>query len=272
VAVITISRGTLSGGERVANCLALILGYRVISREVLAEAAKQYGVNEETLAHGLEQPPSFWDRFRIERQIYLTVIRAMLCQLVREDNVVYHGYAGHLLLQGIEHVLRVRVIAPMAYRIQAVMSARGLSEKEAEAYIRRKEQDRISWTRFLYGVEWRDPGLYDLVLNLERVSIDTACQVIAGMVDRPDFRLGEESRRQLEDLYLSSHVRARLFLNPRIGAAAAKLTVTAANGAVRLAGVLPDDAFREEVLATCRSLPEVREISADWLGSHLEPV
>jgi hypothetical protein len=48
--------------------------------------------------------------------------------------------------------------------------------------------------------------------------------------------------------------------------------VTTANGAVRLAGVLPDDAFRDEVLATCRSLPEVREISADWLGSHVEPV
>jgi cytidylate kinase len=167
----------LSGGQRLANCLAHNLSYRLISWEVPAEAAHRYGVHEEDLARGLEQPPSFGDRFRIERQIYLTVIRAALCQLVGEDNVVYHGHAGHLLLQGVDHVLRVRVIAPLTYRVKAAIAAQGLDEKGAEAYIQRKGQERVSWTRFLYGMEWRDPSLYDLVMNLERVT--DKCQLIA---------------------------------------------------------------------------------------------
>ncbi len=272
MSIITISRGTLSGGQRLANCLAHDLGYRLISREVLAEAAQRYGINEEYLARGLEQPPSFWDRFRIDRQTYLAVIRATLCQLVREDNVVYHGHAGHLLLQGIEHVLRVRVIAPPSYRIKAAMAAHGFDEKEAEAYIHKKDEDRVSWTRFLYGVEWRDPALYDLVLNLEKVPVEMACKVIVSMVERPEFRMTAEGLRQLDDLHLASHAKARLFLNPKIGAAAAKIDVTAANGVLHLSGVLPGEPLREDVLATCRSLPEAKEISADWLGSHVQPV
>ncbi len=268
MSVITISRGTLSGGQRLANCLAHNLGYRLISREVLAEAAKQYGVSEDSLAHGLEQPPSFWDRFRVERQMYLTVIRAALCQLVRGDDVVYHGNAGHLLLQGVDHVLRVRVIAPLAYRVKAAMAAQGLDERAAEAYIRQKDEERISWTRFLYGVEWRDPALYDVMLNLEKVTTEMACNVIVCMVERPEFRMTAESLRQLEDLYLASHVKARLFLNPKIGAAAAKIDVTATAGDVALAGVLPGESILADVLATCRSLPEVKEVRADWLGSR----
>ncbi len=272
MSIITISRGTLSGGQRLAGCLARSLDYRLISREVLAEAAHRYGVHEEDLARGLEQPPSFWDRFGIERQIYLTVIRATLCQLVREDNVVYHGHAGHLLLQGVDHVLRVRVIAPLAYRVKAAMTTQGVDEKGAEAYIQRRDQERISWTRFLYGAEWRDPSLYDLVINLEKVTIEAACNLIVCMVERPEFRMTPESLRQLEDLYLASHVKARLFLNPKIGAAAAKIDVTATAGAVHLAGVLPGESILADVVATCRSLSEVKEVRADWLGSHVQPV
>jgi len=272
MSIITISRGTLSGGQRLAKCLAMNLGYQIISREVLTEAAQQYGVSEESLARGLEQPPSFWDRFRIDRQIYLTVIRATLCHLVRENNVVYHGNAGHLLLQGVDHVLRVRVIAPLPFRIKAATEAHGFDEKEAEAYIRKKDEERVMWTRFLYGVEWRDPALYDVVLNLEKVTAEMACHMIVCMLERPEFQMTPESLRQLEDLYLASHVRARLFLNSKIGAAAAKIDVTATGGIVHLAGVLPSEIFRQEALATAHSLPEVKDVRADWLGSHVEPL
>jgi hypothetical protein len=98
------------------------------------------------------------------------------------------------------------------------------------------------------------------------------CSVIVCMVERPEFRMTPESQRQLEDLYLASHVKARLFLNPKIGAAAAKINVAAAAGDVHLAGVLPGESILADVLETCRSLPEVKEVQADWLGSHAGPI
>ena len=38
-------------------------------------------------------------------------MRTALLECARGGDFVYHGYAGHLLLSGIAHVLRVRVIA-----------------------------------------------------------------------------------------------------------------------------------------------------------------
>ena len=262
MAIVTISRGTLSGGRRLATCLAAGLGYQVISREVLAEAARRYGVDEGNLIRGVEQPPSFWERFRTDRLVYLEVIRATLCQLVRQDNVVYHGHAGHMLLQGVEHVLRVRVIAPMAYRVRAAMATQGLGEKEAEAYIRRKDEERSAWTRFLHGVAWDDPGLYDLTFNLENMTVEAACEAIVRMVERPEFRMTVDSMRRLEDLYVASHVRSMLFLHPKIGTGASKIEVTASSGVVRLAGLPLNDPMLAEAIRTCRQIPEVKEVQA----------
>ena len=47
MAIITISRGTFSGGQSLAEYVAGKLGYRCLAREVLIEAARQYGVDEE---------------------------------------------------------------------------------------------------------------------------------------------------------------------------------------------------------------------------------
>ncbi|MGB9736313.1 MAG: cytidylate kinase family protein, partial [bacterium] len=49
MAIITISRGTFSGGQMLAECLAKKLGYKSISREILIEAAEKYGISENNL-------------------------------------------------------------------------------------------------------------------------------------------------------------------------------------------------------------------------------
>jgi cytidylate kinase len=260
MAIITISRGTFSGGRQLATCLAANLGYRIISREVLVEAAQRYGVREEDLARGIEQPPSFWDRFRIDRQLYMAAISAALARAVRDGDVVYHGNAGHLLLSGIEFAMRVRVIAPMEFRIKEAIAAHGFDRREAESYINSKDAERVAWTRFLYGVEWRDPSLYDLVVNLEKVTVEAACQTIACLVERPEFRMSPEGTGALDDLFLTNHVKVKLFQNPRIAAAATKITVASKAGVVSLAGMLPGEGVREEALATVRALEEVKEV------------
>lgn len=272
MAIITLSRGTFSGGRRLANCLAANLGYRVIAREALVQAAAESGVDERELARGLEYPPTLWDRLRITRQLYLAVIGAALCREVREGDVVYHGTAGHLLLAGIDHLLRVRAIAPFAARVREATEAHGFDVGEAERYIQRKDEDRIRWSRFLYGAEWHDPTLYDLVINLDKVTTEAACQTIACLAERPEYRLTPEGRSRIDDLALAYDVRARLFREPRIAAAAAALDVVVTDRELTLSGLLPNDACREDVLATARSTPGVRAVHADWLGGRVATV
>ena len=117
MSVITISRGSFSGGKALAECLARRLGYRCIDRDVIVERAAAYGVSQEALRGALEKPPSFLDRFQHKKYLYLALFQAALTEEVRTGKAIYHGLAGHLLLKGGHPILRTRIIAPMESRI-----------------------------------------------------------------------------------------------------------------------------------------------------------
>jgi len=168
MAIITISRGTFSGGLMLAEDLAEKLGYKDIGREEIIEtASKKYGIPEEKLFNAVVKGPSAFQRFTYEREQYLAYFQAVLCEHAKPDNMVYHGNTGHFLLKGVPHVLRVRIVAPMELRIKFVMDRQELSRHDAIKYIEKVDKQRIKWTKFLYGVDWRSPELYDIVFNLE---------------------------------------------------------------------------------------------------------
>ncbi len=171
MAIITISRGTFSGGKAVAEILAQRLGYPCVSREIILDAAKQYGISEQKLTAAINEPPSFWQQVPEKRIAYLSFVTAALLERAKEGNLVYHGHAGHLLLSGISHTIRARVIADTEFRIKAAMEQRDLTREEAIVAIDKVDKERVKWTRFLYGVEWQDPSLYDVVLNLEHMTV-----------------------------------------------------------------------------------------------------
>ena len=67
--VITISRGAFSGGELLAECLALKLEYRCVDREVIVERAAAHGVSQDVLRDALQKPPGFLERFSHKRYV-----------------------------------------------------------------------------------------------------------------------------------------------------------------------------------------------------------
>lgn len=234
MAIITILRGTFSGGQWLAECIAEKLGYRCMSREVLAEASRQYGVEEERLYKALTARPGFLERMSLERLHYLAYIRAVLCKEAREDNLVYHGHAGHLLLRGVPHLLRVRVIANMEFRVKAAMDRHHLSREEAVQFIKRVDDERARWTKFLYHVDWRDPSLYDIMINLDHISLSGACDILGGTVGLEEFQTTPASQKIMDDLALSTSVRAAIAADGSI--ADGGVEVEADGGVVTLGG------------------------------------
>lgn len=258
MAIITISRGAFSGGEELAAQLGKQLGWEVVSREVLAEAAVKYGVSESKLAEAMARGPGLWDRFLHDRRHYLAFVQAALCEKAVSDRIVYHGHAGHLLLRGVRHVLRVRLIAPAGLRVSKVQQRMDLTTKDAAEYLLQDDRNREKWTRFLYGVDWHDPALYDLVVNLEHLDIDGACAVVAAAAGRPQFQIDEASHRELADLHLASRVRARLAAAHET--AHADVEVRASQGAVEIQGKIADPALVDAVLAKTREVSGVVDV------------
>ncbi len=236
MAIVTISRGSFSGGKILAECLAEKLGYRCIDRDVIVEKAAAFGVNQSDLRDALEKPPTFWDRFKHKKYVYLTLIQAALTEEVRQGNAIYHGNAGHMLLRGVSHVVRTRIIAPPEFRLSMVEDRLKVGHGEALAYIHRMDSDRKKWTHYLYGVDWGDPTLYDVVLNLEYMDIDEACDIVAAAVKQKCFEQTPESQTAMEDLALASKIRANLAINP--STANLEVEVVAHGGAVAINGRL----------------------------------
>ncbi|MEW5984734.1 MAG: cytidylate kinase-like family protein [Acidobacteriota bacterium] len=258
MAVITISRGSFSGGKMLGGCLADKLGYRCIDRDVIVERAAAYGVPQEELHDALAKPPSFWDRFRHKRYVYLTLIQAALTEEVQHGKAVYHGNAGHLLLRGVSHVLRTRIIASMAYRVAAVQDRRKLSEAEALAHVQQMDQDRQKWTQYLYGVDWGDPSLYDVVVNLASIDIPGACDLIASAAAMPYFAETVESQAAMDNLVLASRVRATLARAPRT--ADLEVAVVARHGSVTIRGRLSPGVQFTEVEAIVHDVAGVTDV------------
>jgi cytidylate kinase len=265
MSIITVSRGTFSGGNNLAECLAKKLGYKALSREILVEAAERYGISESDLSNAIMAKPAIEERLslKIDRIRYLSFIQATLCDHVKDDNVVYYGHAGHLLLKNVCRVIKVKVIAPMELRVTFAMERMKLSQEEAISYIRRMDKYRQKWTKFLYGVDWNDPSLYDLVLSLKEISIQTACNMISIMTEAPEFQLTEESKRAIADLAIESRIKAKLASDSKTRNYFLK--IEAKDGNVKISGRVRNINDENTIREIVRDIPGIKTIDCSCI-------
>jgi len=273
MAIITISRGTFSGGMMLAEELSKRLPYHCVGREEIVEkASKQYGVSEEKLRTAILKRPSALKRFTYEREQYLAYIQAVLCEHAKSDNMIYHGNAGHFLLKGVPHVLRVRIVAPMELRIKFVMERDQLLHSEALKYIEKVDKERVKWTKFLYGVDWSSPELYDIVFNLETENINFIGDMIQHAVKQEPFKTTPESQKIMEDLALASLVRAAIAANS--DTRDAEINVQADAGVVTITGKVKTQEVVDAVHKIAEKVPGVKEvrnnIALNYRYQHVE--
>jgi cytidylate kinase len=263
MSVITISRGSFSGGKTLAECLALSLGYRCVDRDVIVERAAANGVSQEELLGALEKPPTFLQRLGHKKYLYLALIQAALCEEVRTGQAVYHGNAGHLLLRGGPQILRVRLIAPLEFRVKMAQDRLKLSRAEALDDIERKDQDRRKWTQYLYGVDWSDPANYDVVLNTESIGISGACEAVATLARQRCFDFSPSCQSAMDDLALGSRVRAELALDS--ATSHLEFSVDAKNGAIGIHGAISTMSELGDVRRVAAAVPGVESLNLDEL-------
>jgi cytidylate kinase len=205
--VVTISRGSYSSGKEIAEKAAQKLGYGCISREVILAASKEFNIPEIKLTQAFEDAPSILDRFTQGKKKYIAYTQASLLKHLTKDNLVYHGFAGHYFVQGISHVLKVLIIAGPEYRISTVMKRDKISRKEASHFIKKIDEQRRKWGQKLYGIEPWDPSAYDLVLNIDKITIEDAVDAICRISGLRQFQTTPESKNAMDDLALTVNVK-----------------------------------------------------------------
>ena len=261
MAIITISRGTFSGGESLAECVAQKLGYHSINGELLGETARQYGIREEKLCEAIGEAPGVMECLHSEKKQCLACLRAALIREVKDDNAVYHGHAGHFLLDGVPHLLRVKVIANMEFRIRALTEHSNLTREEAIQLIKRLDEKRLRWTRSLYHADWHHPSLYDVVVDLDQTTLPDACEMVCKTASMAPYKVTAESQKVMEDLALGCHLQAAVSSNRSISGGK-NVKIKADGGVVTIEGTVESLADADRVRMLVRETVGVKDINS----------
>ncbi|MBP1720214.1 MAG: cytidylate kinase, partial [Deltaproteobacteria bacterium] len=72
-------------------------------------------------------------------------------------------------------------------------------------------KDSAGFLRFFFEVDWEDPALYDLVINTQRISTETAVGIISSLATSPEISAAAQiAQEKLTDLNLGQKVEAAL--------------------------------------------------------------
>jgi len=256
--IVTISRGSHSRGKEVAEKLAQRVNYACVSREILLEASEEFNIPEISLVRAIHDSPSILERFRHGKERYISYYQYALLKHVQKDRVVYHGLAGQYFLRLIPHVLKVRILASMEDRVAEVMKRDQTSRREAENILRKDDEERRRWGLKLYGIDTWDSRLYDIVLLIDKLSIDDAVDIIVETMKKPVFQTTAESQHILDNQLLCAKIHAML-VNFSL-----MIEVQAKDGVITLGNIgevmRSDSGLRTKIEESIRAIEGVREI------------
>lgn len=266
MSIITITRGALQRTFTFTETLATSLNAKTISREDVIDHGKKYGLDRFELSKlGLleKRPPVIWDRWKEQRDTFLILYKASLMDLVSNGNVVYVGNIGRFVLSDIPRLFRIRLDATKKYRIEHRMLDSGDNRAEASEFVDRIDQQREEWVKFLYNVDYYEHANYDLVLNIETLSVESMVKIAKTTVSLPEFTQDEQTTRMIRDIHLESQVLAQLKLSPRTRGMQVKVKCDAEKGVVTVRGSQPMvgiDIWKSDVEAVAKSIEGVQTV------------
>ena len=246
VVALTQEMGSLS--KDVAEALARDLGLATMRHEVVDHVASKMLVSRSLIKRLREGKAGTIERLTADREGMAIYSAEEVLEIAARGNVVLRGWGATCLLRAVPHVVCVRVTRPFARRVEWLLAQLDTDDAEFAAdEIRRSDQAHAARMHAQFGVTWGDPLLYDLVLNTERISVESCVQQIRALMERPEFSETEASRALLQGLALQARVRAALKADERTRDVNVVIDSTA--GRVALRGIV---ATAEELAATAQ--------------------
>jgi cytidylate kinase len=269
MSIIIISRGVHYKGEEVAEKTAQKLGWPCISYDIVMEASKKFGVPDAELKKAMEKAPSLLERLSLDKEKNISFIHSVLLNRLKADNIIYHGQAGHFFVKDIAHALAVRILVDIKDRASYCMETEGVSEAKAYEILNKRDEEREKWGKYLYGLNVSDPNLYDVVINIQKLSVDDAVELICKAIGLQKFKTTPESKQVMEDLALAAEVRAVLMKEKPTR------EVTAKKGIVTVkieASFYQEADLAGKIEKICNSIAGVKGIKVEPYGQTIEIV
>ena len=218
--VVTIHGLQGSGAAAIGSRVAQLMGRRLVDEEIAERVCQRLRCSPEELQAFESSYRSFWarllnamavsaelsspyeygyywaypdalseDRYALEERItkkqYVEVLGSAIRKFVAAGEVVLHSHASHLFVPTGAKSVDVFVAASPEFRSRRLATEQGLDEEEAAKWMKQADRETASVYRNLFGSDLLDMDRFDLVVNVDRLSIDEAAHVIAGAVEPP---------------------------------------------------------------------------------------
>ncbi len=254
--VIALTQEMGSLAKDVAQQLADELHLSTLRHEVAEHVAQKMHVPRSLINRLREGNAGTIERLRADRASLSVYSAEEVLETAARGDVVLRGWGATCLLHTVPHVVCVRVTRPMKQRVEWLMKNLDTDDAEsAEAEIRRSDQAHAARMHEQFGVTWGDPLLYDLVLNTERLSVDSCVQQIKALVARPEFAETPESVALLQNMAVQARVRAALRADETTRGV--DITVESDAGKLVLRGIVADAREKDATAAVAAAVPGV---------------
>ncbi len=174
---ITISREMGSLGFAAAEIIAHELGFQLVNRQVINQAARQSGTPEAALASIDELGLLGFQPTSEDINAYLQAVGLVMLKMAHEGKMVFLGRGGQVILKDIPGVFHLRIYATEKTRIDRVAKICAISYDSARARVQVSDRSRQNYLQKHYRVDWRDPELYDLMINTTRLDAHEAAHI-----------------------------------------------------------------------------------------------
>jgi uncharacterized membrane protein YczE/cytidylate kinase len=193
--VVTISREYGSGGHEVGEKLAQKLHMDFYDKDLIDKTAEELGYSSEFVAENEQNisTAKLWELIFTDKSIpesmnpsYDDAIYVSQSRTIRElstkKSCVIIGRLANWILRDDKNSFHVFVTSDKFFAISKIMNKENLNEDEARKKIERINRARSNHYWKYTGGQWTDARNYDLVLNMSKMDVDDAVNLIAGYV------------------------------------------------------------------------------------------
>jgi cytidylate kinase len=200
IELITVSREFGAGGSDLARKLGERLGWPVLDDDVACRCAQRLQIDTSAVERLREHSPTLLARLSAALLVappeapgidtsHLLTIDAIaeaalesILEAAQTLPLIVVGFGTQCIFAGRADALHVRVVAPMATRVERLCARFGWNAENAATRARRLDEDRRRYVQRYFHRDVHDPLLYDVQINTGRTTFDEAASMIERLV------------------------------------------------------------------------------------------
>lgn len=187
--IISVSREFGSGGHTIAEQLAERFGLPLYDHNLLDKITNEKNLDLKKLKQYDERPrnPLLSRTVRGYSNSPEENIAKMQFEYLQEkaeqgDSFVVVGRCSESVLKEYDSLIAIFILANMDFRIQRTMIKDGLSQRDAEALVKRRTRERKAYHNRYCTVKWGDSRNYDITMDSSKLDIEGTADVLENYI------------------------------------------------------------------------------------------